>query len=116
MHGSLLPKLRGACPIIHAILNGDTMTGVSVMKIHARKMDVGEILSQYEVPISNDVLMPELHDILADHGANLLLKCINDLPMSIERATPQRDIDATYGCIFSLFNNSDNIFVCNKIV
>lgn len=97
MHGSLLPKLRGACPIIHSILNGDLMTGVTIMKIHAKKMDVGEILDQCEVPIPNDVLMPDLHDLLAGHGANLLLKCINDLPMSIQNAKPQRDNDATYG-------------------
>lgn len=97
VHGSLLPKWRGACPIIYSILHGDAITGVSIMKIHAHKMDVGEIVSQCSVPVADDILMPDLHDTLSKHGADLLLDCINNLPHSIENAQPQNNSDATYG-------------------
>lgn len=97
MHGSLLPQWRGACPIIYSIMHGDTITGVTIMKIHAHKMDIGEIISQRKVPIADEILMPDLHRSLSEHGADLLLDCINDLPCSIQNAQPQNSTDATYG-------------------
>lgn len=97
VHGSLLPKWRGACPIIYSILHGDKVTGVSIMKIQAKKMDVGEILSQRQVIVPDTVLMPELHDMLSKDGADLLLECIDNLPASISNARPQNNGDATYG-------------------
>lgn len=96
VHASLLPKWRGACPIIHSLLNGDAITGVSIMQIHAKKMDVGEILSQRQAIVPDNVLMPELHDALSKDGADLLLECIEDLPASVRNARPQTG-DATYG-------------------
>lgn len=51
MHASLLPKWRGASPIIYSILNEDSITGVSIMKIHAKKMDVGEVRGDRNVGI-----------------------------------------------------------------
>lgn len=43
VHASLLPKLRGAAPIVHAIRNGDTETGITIMKIKPKHFDVGEV-------------------------------------------------------------------------
>lgn len=51
MHPSLLPRYRGAAPIPHALLNGDAVTGVSVIHVDPRVMDSGSILKQVEVPI-----------------------------------------------------------------
>lgn len=103
VHASLLPRWRGASPIIHAILNEDRMTGVSVMKIHPHKFDVGEILTQREVPIAETVLMPELHDTLANVGAQLLVECIKNAPASFQNAKPQDDTNVTYGMLFIQF-------------
>lgn len=99
VHASLLPRWRGASPIIHAILNEDRLTGVSIMKIHPDKFDVGEILAQKEVPIPKAVLMPELHDTLANVGAQLLVECIENAPASFHNAKQQDDINATYGIL-----------------
>lgn len=97
VHASLLPRWRGASPIIHAILNEDRLTGVSIMKIHPNNFDVGEILAQIAVPISKTVLMPELHDTLANVGAQLLVECIENAPASFQNAKQQDDTNATYG-------------------
>lgn len=95
VHASLLPKYRGASPIIYAIKNHENKTGVSIMRIMPKKFDVGDILGQREVSISDDVLMPQLHDQLADIGAELLMESItnfNDL-----RPMKQDESLASYG-------------------
>lgn len=79
VHASLLPKYRGASPIIYAIRNGDKETGVSIMMVKPRKFDVGEVLATRRVEIAENVLMPELHFNLATAGADLLVSCIKDL-------------------------------------
>lgn len=99
VHASLLPRWRGASPIIHAILNGDRLTGVSIMKIHPDKFDVGEILAQREVQIPEAVLMPELHDTLANVGAELLVECIEHAPAIFQNARQQDDTNVTYGML-----------------
>lgn len=79
VHASLLPKYRGASPIVYAIRNGETETGVSIMRIKPKKFDVGEILAVQKVPIDEDMMMPELHDKLSLVGADLLIECVKDL-------------------------------------
>jgi methionyl-tRNA formyltransferase len=79
VHASLLPKYRGASPIIHAIRNGDKETGVSIMRIRPRKFDIGEVLMAQRIQIPDDILMPHLNDHLANIGAELLVECIKDL-------------------------------------
>lgn len=104
VHASLLPRWRGASPIIYAILNDDAITGVSIMKIHPNKFDVGEILAQKEVKIDKNVLMPNLHETLANEGAKLLLDCIENAPNSFENGKQQNDCDATYGILHFSIN------------
>ncbi|XP_035894947.1 methionyl-tRNA formyltransferase, mitochondrial [Anopheles stephensi] len=96
VHASLLPKLRGAAPIVHAIANGDQRTGVTIMRIKPRQFDVGEILLQSTVDIGRDTLMPELHDRLANVGAECLISCMEDLETYYRRQTVQNDAEATY--------------------
>jgi len=79
VHGSLLPKYRGASPIIYAIKNGDKETGVSIMRLRPKKFDVGEVLANQRVAIPEDILMPELHDRLSKVGAELLVECVKNL-------------------------------------
>uniref|UniRef100_A0A182QKK2 Methionyl-tRNA formyltransferase, mitochondrial n=1 Tax=Anopheles farauti TaxID=69004 RepID=A0A182QKK2_9DIPT len=96
VHASLLPKLRGAAPIVHAIANGDQRTGISIMRIKPNQFDVGEVLLQSSVDIGRDILMPQLHDELATIGANCLINCIEDLDVYYQRLTAQNDTLATY--------------------
>jgi len=78
VHGSLLPKWRGAAPVIHSLLNGDESTGVTIMKIKPKKFDTGEILAAKEVSIDEDVRRPELTTLLAETGAELLVDVLRN--------------------------------------
>lgn len=77
VHTSLLPKYRGAAPIQWAIANGETETGVTIMKMDAG-MDTGPILTQRSTPISSDDNAQTLHDRLGALGAELLIETIPD--------------------------------------
>lgn len=99
VHASLLPRWRGASPIIYAILNEDVTTGVSLMKIHPHKFDVGEILAQKEIEIPKNVLMPELHTELAQKGGELLVNCIENAPESLQNGRQQGSGNISYGSV-----------------
>jgi methionyl-tRNA formyltransferase len=75
VHASLLPKYRGAAPIQWALLNGETETGITIMKID-EGLDTGAILSQQSIAINPDDNAQTLHDRLAQLGAELLLSTI----------------------------------------
>ncbi len=75
VHTSLLPKYRGAAPIQWAILNDESVTGVTIMKMDAG-LDTGEILSQAETTIEHADNSQTLHDRLAKMGAELLVRTI----------------------------------------
>ena len=77
VHASLLPKYRGAAPVQYSILNGDDVTGVTIMKMDAG-MDTGDILTQVEVPIDINDHTDTLMAKLADVGRDLLLDTIGD--------------------------------------
>ncbi|MGH9781252.1 MAG: methionyl-tRNA formyltransferase, partial [Candidatus Acidiferrales bacterium] len=68
LHGSLLPQYRGAAPVQRAILNGDTRTGLTTMRIDAG-LDTGPILGQLELEIAADETAPELMARMGDAGA-----------------------------------------------
>lgn len=78
IHASLLPKYRGASPIIYALKNGDTQSGVSLMRIEPKHFDIGEVLLQKEVQIDPRTMMPQLHDELATEGAKLLIDFLSN--------------------------------------
>ena len=75
IHPSLLPKYRGPSPVAAAILNGDVVTGVTIMLIE-RKVDSGQILSQKEIPVNGDDTTESLSGRLAKLGAELLMETI----------------------------------------
>jgi methionyl-tRNA formyltransferase len=77
VHTSLLPKYRGAAPIQWAILNGDTETGVTIMKMDAG-LDTGGILTQATTAIQPEDNSETLHDRLARMGAELLVQTMPD--------------------------------------
>jgi methionyl-tRNA formyltransferase len=78
LHASLLPDYRGAAPINHAIINGETITGVTTFVIR-HEIDTGEILLQKKVEIGNDETAGELHDKLMNTGAALLLETVEKI-------------------------------------
>jgi methionyl-tRNA formyltransferase len=78
VHGSLLPKYRGAAPINWAIINGETETGVSIITL-AQKMDAGEILAQAKMKIADDDSFEIVHDALAKLAAPLLIETIDKI-------------------------------------
>nr|CAG4651257.1 EOG090X0BM2 [Simocephalus serrulatus] len=89
IHASLLPRWRGAAPIIHAIMNGDTETGVTVMRIKPHHFDVGDIVKQKSLSIDPDTTALQLTDRLAEMGASLLVGCLSDLHYHLDRCVPQ---------------------------
>jgi len=78
LHASLLPQYRGAAPINHAIINGESRTGVTSFLIDSR-IDTGNILLQEELSIGREESAGELHDRLMDLGAEVVLRTVNQL-------------------------------------
>jgi methionyl-tRNA formyltransferase len=78
VHASLLPRYRGAAPIARAILNGETVTGVTTMLME-ETLDSGPILLQHEIPIPLSKTAGELADNLSAVGAKLLLQTLDGL-------------------------------------
>lgn len=95
VHTSLLPKYRGAAPIQWAIANGDTETGVTIMKMDVG-MDTGAILAQRTTPIAAEDNGQTLHDRLAQLGAELLVQTIPDYTAGRIQPHPQNNALATH--------------------
>lgn len=95
VHGSLLPKYRGAAPIQWAVLNGDNVTGVTTMYL-ASEMDTGDIIYTAETEIGEYETSGELFDRLKDMGAELLVKTLRDIDVGTAPRTPQDHSKASY--------------------
>lgn len=78
IHGSLLPRWRGAAPIHRAILAGDDKTGITIMQMEAG-LDTGPMISKGDVVITSDMTTGVLHDTLADMGARMIVETLDDL-------------------------------------
>jgi methionyl-tRNA formyltransferase len=91
LHGSLLPRYRGAAPIQHAILNGETVTGVTTFRLK-HEVDTGDILLQEPLPIGPDETAGELHDRMMTVGADLLVRTLQGLAHGSLQPLPQADI------------------------
>jgi methionyl-tRNA formyltransferase len=94
LHASLLPKYRGAAPINWAIVNGETRTGNTTMRIDAG-MDTGEMLLQQQLDIGPDETTPELAIRLSEAGAPLMLKTLRDLAGGSLSGRPQDNAAAS---------------------
>lgn len=99
VHASLLPELRGASPIQRAIAQGDKKSGVTIMKM-AAGLDTGDIITQEETDISG-LTGGQLHDILADMGAGLLVKTLSLIEEGRAVYRPQDENKATYAGLIS---------------
>ncbi len=94
LHASLLPKYRGAAPINWALINGETETGVTTFFLQ-EKVDTGSVILQARVKIGPDETAGELHDKLAEVGAEIVLQTVRLIELG--KATPrvQQDNFAT---------------------
>ena len=95
VHGSLLPKYRGAAPIQWAVLNGDKTTGVSVQYM-AAAMDAGDVIAARETEIGEFETSGELFDRLKTLGAELLAETVRKIASGSVIRVPQNEADATY--------------------
>ena len=95
IHGSLLPRWRGAAPIQRAILAGDSETGVTIMRLDAG-LDTGPMLLSRRHPIGLHDTAGDLHDVLAELGAAALIEAIDGLAAGTLEPKPQPAEGATY--------------------
>lgn len=100
VHSSLLPKYRGAAPINWAILNGETVTGVTIMYM-AEGLDTGDIIRTASTTIDPDENAVALHDRLARMGAELAAAVVSDLSCGSVSRTPQDDSQSCYAPMLS---------------
>lgn len=95
VHASLLPKYRGAAPIHWAIARGETVTGVTIMRMDAG-MDTGPILLSREVPIGEEDTAGTMFDVLSRVGAEALSEALDRLRAGTLQEIAQDDAQATY--------------------
>lgn len=100
VHASLLPRYRGAAPIHYALLKGEKEAGVTIMQMDVG-MDTGAMLSKVSVPVGPEMTQGELHDILKEKGARLLLDTIPQLAAGTLQPVPQPAGEATYASLIT---------------
>ncbi|MCD2346026.1 methionyl-tRNA formyltransferase [Clostridium guangxiense] len=100
VHASLLPKYRGSAPIIWSIVNGEKKSGVTTM-LMAKGIDTGDMLLKCETDIDFDMTAGQLHDILSEKGAQLLLNTIEDFKDGKIAPQKQNDEEASYISVIS---------------
>ena len=94
LHGSLLPKYRGAAPINWAIMNGEKETGVTTFFLK-QEIDTGDCFLQEKIPILEDDTAGDLHDKMMIIGADVVLKSVQLIEKQLVTATPQNNLEST---------------------
>ncbi len=95
VHGSLLPKYRGAAPVHRAIIAGEEETGVTIMRV-VKELDAGPMLAKARRPIGPDDMSDVVERDLAKLGASLLARAVDSFAENRVEETPQDDAGATY--------------------
>ncbi len=95
VHGSLLPKYRGAAPMQRAIIDGERETGITTMYM-AEGLDTGDMLMSEPVIIEDGDNFETVHDKLGECGASLLIKTLDALENGTAKRTPQDETTASY--------------------
>lgn len=95
IHGSILPKLRGAAPIQAAILEGFAETGITIMQM-VPALDAGPMLHVLRTPIDGDETYGELHDRLSELGAQGIIQALALIEAGVSRPIAQDDAQSTY--------------------
>ncbi|XP_024591000.1 methionyl-tRNA formyltransferase, mitochondrial isoform X2 [Neophocaena asiaeorientalis asiaeorientalis] len=124
VHPSCLPRWRGPAPIIHTVLHGDTVAGVTIMQIRPKRFDVGPILKQETVPVPPKSTTKDLEAVLSRLGANMLISVLKTLPESLnngrqqpaEGVTHAPKISAATSCIKWEEQTSEQIFRLHRAI
>lgn len=95
LHGSLLPRYRGAAPINRAIMNGDTETGVTTFFLQ-HEIDTGDLIMQRRIPIGPDETAGEIHDRMMELGAEVVLETVTSIQNGTVTTSPQLDREASH--------------------
>jgi methionyl-tRNA formyltransferase len=95
VHASLLPRYRGASPVHRAVINGDSDTGVTIMRV-VKALDAGPMLASAIVPIGGDDTTTVVESMLAIRGAELLVHTLDAIEAGTARDTPQDESQVTY--------------------
>jgi methionyl-tRNA formyltransferase len=95
LHASMLPRWRGAAPIQRAIMAGDTETAATVMRME-EGLDTGPVCLAEAVAIGSDMTAGELHDVLAQRGASLMVRALGALERGSLDCVPQASAGITY--------------------
>ncbi|XP_003745148.1 methionyl-tRNA formyltransferase, mitochondrial [Galendromus occidentalis] len=96
VHPSLLPRWRGAAPLVHTLLNRDSRTGVSLITVAKERFDTGSIIDKQELSGNpQNMEYAELHETTANLGAKMLLRFLDDVEGNLRAATPQGEEGAT---------------------
>ncbi len=95
LHGSLLPKYRGAAPINWAIINGERETGVTTFFLQ-HQIDTGAIILQEKMPIGDEDTAGDIHDRMMYLGAQVVLKTVQLIENDKVVASIQQDVEATH--------------------
>jgi len=96
VHGSLLPHYRGGAPIHHAIIDGEKITGITIMYMD-KKMDAGDIISQAEIPIEENDNLDSLYEKMSYLGEKLLIKTLPSIVNGTNDRIKQDESLVTYG-------------------
>jgi len=94
VHASLLPKRRGSAPVQRAVMEGDEVTGITIMKMDIG-MDTGDMITKVEVPIDINIHTEELMSLLADKGSELLVTMLEDYVDGKYPSIPQDEAEVT---------------------
>lgn len=115
VHASLLPKLRGGAPIHHAIIDGYSETGVSIMYMSSQ-MDAGDIISQKKISIEESDTASSLHDKLMIIGRDLLLEVLPSILNETNNRIKQEESEATYGFVITRDDEHINFNKPKKVI
>ncbi|XP_051836813.1 methionyl-tRNA formyltransferase, mitochondrial isoform X2 [Antechinus flavipes] len=91
-----LPRWRGPAPVVHTVLHGDTVTGVTIMQIKPKRFDVGPIIKQEAIPVPPRCTAKELETVLSRLGANMLISVLRNLPENLKNERQQPAEGITY--------------------
>jgi methionyl-tRNA formyltransferase len=95
LHASALPRWRGAAPIARAVMAGDAATAATIMRMD-EGLDTGPVCLAEPAPIGPDMTAGDLHDVLAERGAMLMVKTLDAIARGTLRCVPQPEEGATY--------------------
>lgn len=100
VHGSLLPKYRGAAPIQWAVINGEKEAGVTTMQMDTG-IDTGDMFKKAVIPVAEDETGGSLFDKLSNVGADLLIETLKDIEAGTAKAEKQNEEESSYVKMFT---------------